>query len=80
MARLLLIQILLFLLPFAGYAVFLVLKRENPLTGAAWRSREVIWLGVAGFLLSVVLFGLLARHAGERISGRSGASIEERKL
>jgi hypothetical protein len=78
MPRLVLIQVLLFLLPFAGYAVFLMLKRENPFTHRAWRLREVIWLGAAGFILSVVLFGTLAHYAGGRISGRA-QPIESRE-
>lgn len=71
MTRLVLIQTALFLLPFALYTGYLVLKRENPFTGAAWRLREVIWLTVTGFILSVVIFGTLAQHAGENISGRA---------
>lgn len=71
MPRLFIIHLILFLLPFAAYAFFLVLKRENPFTGAAWRLRELVWLSIAGFMLSVVIFGTLAQHAGENISGRS---------
>jgi hypothetical protein len=71
MPRLVLIQILLFLLPFAVYAVFLVIKRQNPFTGVAWRLRDVIGLSIAGFLLSVVLFGTLSHYAGGQISGRA---------
>lgn len=71
MPRLVLTQILLFLLPFAVYAVFLMLKRENPFTHKAWRMRDVVWLGMLGFLLSVVLFGMLGHYAGGQISGRA---------
>ena len=77
MSRLVLIQVLLFLLPFAGYAVFLMLKRENPFTGASWRLREVLWLSFAGFMLSVVLFGLLGHYSGAQLSGR-GQPVESR--
>jgi hypothetical protein len=71
MPRLVLTQFLLFFLPFAGYAVFLALKRENPFTHKAWRMRDVAWLSVAGFALSVVLFGTLGHYAGGQISGRA---------
>jgi hypothetical protein len=69
--RILLLQLTLFLLPFAVYAAFLLIKRENPFTHRAWRLREVIWLSVAGFVLSVVLFGTLGHYAGGQISGRA---------
>ena len=76
MPRLLLIETLLFALPFALYALYLALRRENPFTHKAWRMREIIWLAAVGFLLSVVLLGSLAEHAGEKISGR--AAIEKK--
>jgi hypothetical protein len=77
MPRLLLIEALLFLLPFALYALYLALKRENPFTHKAWQLREIVWLGIAGFFLAFVLFGTLAEHAGENISGR--AQVEKTK-
>lgn len=75
MLRLILIRLLLFLLPFLLYAFWLLLRRENPLTGQAWRWREVIWLSVAGFILSFVVFGFLAENAGSQLSGR-GLPVE----
>jgi len=79
MLRLVLTQLVLFLLPFAGYAIFLALKRENPFTHKAWRLREIIWLSVAGFLLSVVLFGTLSHYAGGQISGRAQEPAESKQ-
>ncbi|MES2906554.1 MAG: DUF6111 family protein [Pseudomonadota bacterium] len=64
------IEILLFLLPFALYAVYLALRRINPFTGKSWRWKELLWLSLAGFILSVVVFGTLADMAGTQLSGR----------
>ena len=71
MFRLILTRLLLFLLPFAVYAFWLLLRRENPFTGKTWRWREVAWLSLAGFLLSVVVFGMIAENAGVKLSGRN---------
>jgi hypothetical protein len=79
MLRLILTRLVLFFLPFAGYAFFLVLKRKNPLTGSAWKRSDVVLLSLAGFFLSIVLFGFLAQHAGEKISGRPSPSVKELK-
>jgi Family of unknown function (DUF6111) len=49
-------EALLFLLPFAVFALFLILKRRNPFRLAAW-SDSTLWLVIAG--LACVILGLV---------------------
>ena len=67
MIRAILGEALVFLLPFAVFALFLVLRRQNPLTPAAW-SDSAGWLVIAG-LASVVIALLITGLAGERHTG-----------
>ena len=46
-------EALLFLLPFALFALFLILKRRNPLRLSAW-SDSAIWLVIAGLACAIV--------------------------
>lgn len=62
MIRALIEGILLFLLPFAGFAVLLFLQRRRVLHLQAWSSTSA-WLAMAGLILvlaSFVATGLLA--------------------
>jgi hypothetical protein len=71
MMRTVLIQIGLFALPFAVYALYLALRKKNPLTGGHWTAAWVLGLGVGGLFLSLVLFTLIAQNAGLQLSGRN---------
>lgn len=58
-------QLALFLAPFAVFAIYLLLRRRNPLTRAPWDGRT-LWLAVAGLGLVVavmVLTGLTQNRA-----------------
>lgn len=46
-------EALLFFLPFAVFAVYLVLRRRNPLAWAAW-SGQVSWLVIAGLACAIL--------------------------
>ena len=69
------LDIALFLLPFAAYAIYLFLRDINPFTGAAWTFRQVALLAVIGVVLSVFLLGFLSRHAGQQLVGRNEAGM-----
>ena len=71
MTRVLALQLILYLLPFALYACWHALSRGNPLTGAAWRLREVVLLTIAGLVLSVGLFSVVSNNAGAKLFGRN---------
>ena len=60
-------EALLFLLPFGVFAVYLVLRRRNPLAWAAW-SDQVNWLVIAG-LACVILALLYTGITAERREG-----------
>ena len=67
MTRAIIQEALLFLLPFAAFALYLVVLRRNPLAWSSW-SAHVSWVAIAGLavvIASLVLGGLLAeRHTG----------------
>lgn len=71
MARNLLIGLAFFLAPFVLYALYLVIARRNPFTGASWSIGALAGLSLAGLFLSVVLFGVVAQNAGIQLSGRN---------
>jgi Family of unknown function (DUF6111) len=48
-------EALLFFLPFALFALYLVAKKRNPLTWAHW-SDQTFWLVVAGLLCAAAAF------------------------
>jgi hypothetical protein len=56
MIRVVLEQVLLFLLPFALFAAYLVVRRRNPFALSTW-SKQTFWLVVAG--LACVIGALL---------------------
>ena len=58
-------EALLFLLPFALFALFLVLRRRNPFHMAAW-SDSTAWLVIAGLacmLIGFIITGLTAERS-----------------
>ena len=57
MIRAVIEELLLFLLPFAGFALWLAFRRRSPLARANWDG-NVSWLVIAGLGLAIV--GLLA--------------------
>lgn len=60
-------EVILFLLPFVLFALFLVLRRRNPLRWEAWSDQAVYLVG-AGLVLAIASL-LYAGVAGERRSG-----------
>lgn len=67
MMRAILEEALLFLLPFALFALYLVLRRKNPMSRAAW-SGPATWLVVVGLVCVVAVLVMTALTA-ERQSG-----------
>ena len=57
-------EALLFLLPFAVFALFLILTRRNPLRLAAW-SDSTLWLVIAGLacvVIALVITGITSKR------------------
>ncbi len=82
MIRPLLIEIGIFLIPFAVYAAFLVASRSGGvMMRESWPLRVVGWLAVAAFLLVVASLMLLAHFSGAPPgSTYTPAHIENGKL
>ena len=68
MGRALLDVLVPFLLPFAGYVVFLALRRRYPFVLSAWSRGPVAVLVVSGLALAVLSL-LLAGLFGPRAQG-----------
>jgi EamA domain-containing membrane protein RarD len=52
MTRAVITEVLIFLVPFALFALFLLARKRNPLQGASW-SGNVSWLTLAGLALAI---------------------------
>jgi hypothetical protein len=62
MLRVIIEEVLLFVLPFCIFAGYLVVRRRNPFDVEHW-SRHAFWLAVAGLLLAIAVLvytGLIA--------------------
>jgi hypothetical protein len=57
-------EILIFLIPFAVYAVFLVATRSGLLQQSSWPLHIIAKLVIGSFLLVIVSFILLAHFSG----------------
>ena len=58
-------EALLFLLPFAGFAIYLMIMRRNPLRWKSW-SDQTAWLVIAGLacsILALLYTGLTAERS-----------------
>ena len=62
MTRAILQELVLFFLPFVAFALYLVIRRRNPLLWSSW-SAQSVWLVIAGLavvVVSLVATGILA--------------------
>jgi hypothetical protein len=57
-------ELVLFLAPFAAYAIFLWLTRRNVLANASWSVSTVASLAIVALLLMIASFVLLAQFSG----------------
>jgi O-antigen/teichoic acid export membrane protein len=64
MARVVALQLLLFLLPFIGYGFYLYFSRMDPMKRESWESSPIYWLSIAGLLLTITGFVLTATFSG----------------
>ena len=67
MTRAIVQELVLFLLPFIAFAVYLLIRRRNPLAWSSW-SDQSLWLVIAGLVIviaSLVATGFMTeRHTG----------------
>lgn len=64
MIRPVLTEIVLFLTPFALYAIFLFATRAEIFERAAWTPRILVWLTGAALALMIVSFIVLSQFSG----------------
>ncbi|MDQ0473622.1 DUF6111 family protein [Labrys wisconsinensis] len=64
MARPLLYELLLFLIPFALYALWLAMKRINPMERRAWRNAPLLWLLLGALVTTGIGLGLVGHFGG----------------
>jgi heme/copper-type cytochrome/quinol oxidase subunit 1 len=67
MTRAIIQELLLFLLPFAAFAVYLIIRRRNPLAWSSW-SDQSVWLVMAG-LVFVIASLLIAGFSNDHQTG-----------
>ena len=65
MIRPVLTEVLLFLLPFAVYAVFLLATRNGVLLSSSWSPRILVWLTAIALILMIGSFLVLAHFDRE---------------
>ena len=81
MIRPILIEIALFLAPFAAYALFLWATRAGVLDATSWSLHRLLWLTIAALVLMVGSFVLLAQFSGAPPdSAYEPAHMEDGKL
>ena len=74
-------ELLLFLVPFAVYAIYLVATRAELLHPESWRLPTLLWLTIAALALMFGSFIVLAQWGGEPAGSRYiPAHIENGKL
>jgi len=64
MIRPVLTEVVLFLAPFAVYAIFLFATRADVFDRASWSPRTLVWLTGAALVLLIGSFILLAHFSG----------------
>ena len=64
MIRPILTEIGIFLIPFAAYAIFLIVTRSGVLVSSSWPAHLVAKLVLGSLLLVVISFVLLAQFSG----------------
>jgi hypothetical protein len=57
-------EVVLFLTPFAAYAIFLWLTRRGVLANTSWSVSTIVSLAIAALLLMIASFVLLAQFSG----------------
>jgi cytochrome bd-type quinol oxidase subunit 1 len=65
MLRAILEGVLLFVLPFAGFAIYLLLIGQNPLHPEVWSKKALSWLTIAA--LVVCIAGVIVVGAGRQL-------------
>lgn len=45
--------LLLFLIPFAGFAVYLLIRQQNPLHPEVWSRKALSWLTIVALLVCI---------------------------
>lgn len=64
MFRVVALQLLLFLLPFIGYAFYLYFSRLDPRQRESWENSPIYWLAIGGLMLMLTGFILTATFTG----------------
>jgi hypothetical protein len=71
MLRAILEGVFLFLLPYAGFAVYLVLCGQNPLQPDVWSRKALSWLTLAALVACIIGVGMV----GARREMQSGTFV-----
>ena len=72
-------EAVLFLLPFAGFALYLVAMRRNPLRWAHW-SEQTAWLVIAGLACAILALLVTGLTADQHTGGLEPTHLENGKV
>ncbi len=65
MLRAILEGAVLFLLPYAGFALYLLTRRQNPLQPDVWSRNTLSWLTIAAIVICII--GVIAVGANRKV-------------
>jgi hypothetical protein len=81
MIRVVALEIMLFLLPFAAYGIWLAAQRRVVIDGENWKSAPIAWLAVGGLVLVALGLGaLVLAHQGPTAGRYVPAKVENGQL
>lgn len=70
MLRVVLLELVMFLLPFFIYGIYVYWFRQaEPGEGGIWADAPLAWLAVAGIVLMLIAITLLIQFTGDRPGG-----------
>ena len=72
-------EALLFFLPSAAFALYLVIRRRNPLQWASW-SEQTVWLVMAGLGCAILAFLVTGITAERQKGGYEPTHLENDRL
>jgi hypothetical protein len=79
MTRAIIQEALLFLLPFVAFAVYLIIRRRNPLAWSSW-SDQSVWLVIAGLAVVVVSLIVTGITAGRQTGDFEPTHMEDGRV
>ena len=72
-------EALLFFVPFVAFAIYLILRRKNPLAWSAW-SDQALWLVISGLGLAILALIFTGVTAERQTGGYQPTRVENGRV